>query len=53
MEEERKQERVKSLLDRDRMKTRSSYEYLPVSMMDPSGFTTGEFRLIKLARLGF
>ena len=35
MEEERKQERVRSFLDRDSMKARCNYKYLLVSMTDP------------------
>jgi hypothetical protein len=35
------------LLDKDSMKTRCSYKCLQVSMVDPSGFTTGGFRFNK------
>jgi hypothetical protein len=39
-------------LDGDSMRTRCNYECLPVSMVDPSGFTTGGFRF-KAYKLGF
>jgi hypothetical protein len=51
MEEERKQERVRSFLDRDSMRIRCSYEYLPVSMADLSGFATGGFRFNKVYKI--
>jgi hypothetical protein len=41
------------LFDEDSMRTRCSYECLPVSMADPSGFTTGGFRFNKAYKLGF
>ena len=41
------------LLDRDSMRTRCSCECLPMSMVDPSDFTTGGFRFNKAYKLGF
>jgi hypothetical protein len=45
--EERKEERVSFFLDGDSLRTRCSYECLPVSMADLSGFATGGFRFNK------
>jgi hypothetical protein len=53
MEEERKQERVRSFLDGDSVRTRFNYEWLLVSMVDLSGFATGGFRFNKTYRLEF
>jgi hypothetical protein len=50
MEEDRKQERVKSFLSRI-VRTRCSYEYLLVSMADLPGFTTGVFRFKKAYKI--
>ena len=38
-------------MDRDNMRTRCSYECLPVSMVDPLGFATGGFRFNKAYKI--
>ena len=55
MEEERKQERVKSFLDLDgdSMRTKCNYECILVSMVDLLGFATRGFRFNKAYKLGF
>jgi hypothetical protein len=41
------------LLNWDSMKTRCSYDCLPVSLADLSKFATRGFRFIRFTRLGF
>jgi hypothetical protein len=49
-EEEKKQERVRPL-DGDNMRTRCSYECLPVSVVDLSGFASRGFRFKKAYKI--
>jgi hypothetical protein len=51
MEEERKQERVRSFCMGIDMKTRCSYKCLLVSMVELSGFATGGFRFNKAYKI--
>ena len=45
--EEREQKKVRSFLDGDSVMIRCSYNCLPVSVADPSGFATRGFRFNK------
>jgi hypothetical protein len=48
----RRSRRELGLLDGDSVRTICRYEYLPVSMADPSAFATGGFRFNKAYKLG-